>query len=190
MLMKALVAVSWMLALIVLGCACWVVTVLSGWPLWCMPLMLIAVILSTWVLVRAVRYWQGWRLRQRLQHDLPGRADPLEPDVDQSWNSGVRLLRQSRLGQAGQFGSALYALPWFMLLGDTTRDKSTLLARSGLDTPLRSARHEASTSPGDALNWWFFENAWYSTRPAACSIVPVPGNACCCDCCVHDGANR
>ena len=34
MLMKALVAVFWMVALIVLGCVCWVVTVLSGWPLW------------------------------------------------------------------------------------------------------------------------------------------------------------
>ncbi len=159
MLMKALVAVFWMVALIVLGCVCWVVTVLSGWPLWCMPLMLFAVMLGTWLLLRALRYWQGWRLRQRLQRDLPGRTEPLEPDVDQCWNTGVRLLRQSRLGQTGQLGSALYALPWFMLLGDTTRANSTLLARSGLDTPLRSAPHAAGSPPSDVLNWWFFENA-------------------------------
>uniref|UniRef100_UPI00301B7716 hypothetical protein n=1 Tax=Escherichia coli TaxID=562 RepID=UPI00301B7716 len=38
-----------------------------------------------------------------------------------------------------------YALPWFMLLGDTTRANSTLLARSGLDTPLRSAPHAAGS---------------------------------------------
>ena len=55
MLMKALVAVFWMVALIVLGCVCWVVTVLSGWPLWCMPLMLLAVMLGTWLLLRALR---------------------------------------------------------------------------------------------------------------------------------------
>lgn len=152
MLKKALVAVFWMVALMTLGCACWVVVVLCGWPLWCLPLMVIGVLSGGWLLLWTVRQWQGWRLRKHLQRDLPDRVAPLSPDVDQCWNDGVRLLRQSRLGRSGYFGSALHALPWFMLLGDTSSDKSTLLAHSGLATPLRSARHKV-------LNWWFFEHA-------------------------------
>ena len=159
MLKKALVAVFWVVALMTLGCACWVVVVLCGWPLWCMPLMVIGVLSGGWLLFWSVRRWQGWRLRKHMQRDLPDRVAPLSPDVDQCWNDGVRLLRQSRLGRSGYFGSALHALPWFMLLGDTSGDKSTLLAHSGLATPLRSLRHEANTRPAKVLDWWFFEHA-------------------------------
>nr|WP_314488904.1 type VI secretion protein IcmF/TssM N-terminal domain-containing protein [uncultured Pseudomonas sp.] len=156
MLKKLSIALLWLLALLVLAGACWVATVFAGWPLWYAPLLFIGVLLAGLLLQRIVQRWHGWRLRRRMQRGLPERMQELAPDVDQSWNHGVRLLQQSRLGRVG---SALYALPWFLMLGESGSGKSTLLTRSGLATPLRSVSRSDVVLPTDTLDWWFFERA-------------------------------
>lgn len=156
MLKKVLMAVFWLAAMVILAGACWVATVFAGWPLWYAVALFIGVLVGVALTLGIVRRWHGWRLRRRMQRGLPERRVEQAPDVDQSWNHGVRLLRQSRLGR---LGSALYALPWFLMLGDSGSGKSTLLTRSGLATPLRPVSRTDVVLPTETLDWWFFERA-------------------------------
>jgi len=141
--------------LVMLAFLCWGVTLYEGWPLWYAPLMFIGVVVVALVLRWVLRRWHAWRLRARMQHDLPRTRDEA-PLIDGAWTAGIRLLRQSRLGK---LGSPLYVLPWFLLLGEQGSGKSTLLARSGLTAAFRSVSERSHMAPTASLDWWFLDRS-------------------------------
>lgn len=156
MLKKAGMALLWIGILLALALVVWGLTLYMHWPVWYAPLIFIGVILMA-VLVRWI-YLQAdaWRLRLRMQRELPQKRREESPQVDEAWNAGVRLLKQSRLGR---LGAPLYVLPWYMMLGQSGAGKSTLLTRSGLLSALRPVNQRANVAPTETLDWWFLENS-------------------------------
>ncbi|MBF7729555.1 type VI secretion protein IcmF/TssM N-terminal domain-containing protein [Pseudomonas sp. N040] len=156
MLKKAGMALLWIGILLALALITWGLTLYESWPVWYAPLLFIAIILATftarWIYLRV----DAWRLRLRMQRELPQQRREQAPQMDAAWNAGIRLLNQSRLGR---LGAPLYVLPWFLMLGESGAGKSTLLTRSGLLSSLRPVNQRANVAPTGTLDWWFLERS-------------------------------
>ncbi|HWL85248.1 MAG TPA: type VI secretion system membrane subunit TssM, partial [Polyangiaceae bacterium] len=73
----------------------------------------------------------------------------------------IRALKQSKLGSRGG-ASALYALPWYIIVGPPGAGKTTAIKHSGLVFPLDSAQSASSyRGVGGTRNcdWWFTNDA-------------------------------
>lgn len=114
------------------------------------------------------RLWEA-RTSRKLEVELLTSAERLDQDqspdaqlkleeLRTSFAGTMRELRQSQLGGGGR--RALYALPWYVVIGPPGVGKTTAIGRSGLKFPLRSA-----TSPirgiGGTRNceWWLANEA-------------------------------
>lgn len=154
MLKKAGVFLLWVLVLAGFALVLWALALYEDWPLWYVPVVFIGTVLLVLLLRWIGRRWHAWRLRARMKSELPQSRRDAAPNLDQDWNNGVRLLRQSRLSR---LGSPLYVLPWFLMLGESGSGKSSLLGNSGLTPALRSASRGKQVAPTGTLDWWFLE---------------------------------
>ncbi|WP_443701250.1 type VI secretion protein IcmF/TssM N-terminal domain-containing protein, partial [Pseudomonas sp.] len=154
MLKKAGVLLLWVLLLASFALVLWGLALYEDWPLWYVP----AIFIGTILLVLAARWigrrWYAWRLRARMKSELPQSRRDEAPNLDLDWNSGVRMLRHSRLSR---LGSPLYVLPWFLMLGESGSGKSSVLVNSGLTSALRSTSRGKQAMPTGTLDWWFLE---------------------------------
>jgi len=150
---KAWTLLLWIAFLMALGFVCWGVTLYQSWPFWYAVGGFVAIVLG-WFLLRLVyRRWHAWRLRARMQRELPKHREEA-PVIDEAWTAGIRLLRKSRLGK---LGSPLYVLPWFVTLGEQGSGKSSLMARCGLTAAFRSTNPRNRIAATDSMEWWFLD---------------------------------
>jgi type VI secretion system protein ImpL len=80
--------------------------------------------------------------------------------LNEAFGKAVGALRRSKLG--GGKGTALYALPWYMIIGPPAVGKSTALLRSGLKFPFSAdGKSAAIKGVGGTRNcdWWFSDQA-------------------------------
>ncbi|MGS0737493.1 type VI secretion protein IcmF/TssM N-terminal domain-containing protein [Pseudomonas sp. GG8] len=154
MLKKAGVLLLWVLLLASFALVLWGLALYEDWPLWYVPAIFIGTILLALVARWIGRRWYAWRLRARMKSELPQSRRDEAPNLDQDWNSGVRMLRHSRLSR---LGSPLYVLPWFLMLGESGSGKSSVLVNSGLTSALRSTSRGKQAMPTGTLDWWFLE---------------------------------
>ncbi|WP_426117068.1 type VI secretion protein IcmF/TssM N-terminal domain-containing protein [Pseudomonas sp. DSP3-2-2] len=155
MLKKTGAFVLWVLALAVLALGIWALSLYEDWPLWYVPVIFIGVIVAALAARWVGRRWYAWRLHARMKIDLPqGRDEAV--NLDQDWKAGIALLRGSRLGRIGK---PLYALPWFLMLGESGSGKSSLLHHSGLTSALGPHHQGKQQAPTGTLDWWFFERS-------------------------------
>jgi len=129
---------------------------------------LILIILITIVLVRMVRARNAAREIERAlkaqadAHAARARPD-LRGDIDAmqgEFLKAVAALKSSKLG--GKRGTeALYALPWYMIIGPPGSGKSTALRNSGLRFPYMSKSGGAVQGVGGTRNcqWWMTNEA-------------------------------
>jgi len=73
----------------------------------------------------------------------------------------VTALKGSKLGRGVGRGSALYALPWYMIIGPPASGKSTALLHSGLNFPFTGSGGHGVQGIGGTRNcdWWFTDQA-------------------------------
>ena len=107
--------------------------------------------------------WRFWKRRRALREQQQvshqereislgrGDKDNLQ-DLKQKWANVVRTLRGSNLQRQGD--DALYAFPWFMLLGEPGCGKSALVRASG---PQSSVVTKGQDGPTQNCDWWFFD---------------------------------
>lgn len=151
MLLNAWIVIVSVALLVVLALLIWALALYQFWPLWCVPLIFIAVILVAVVGRRVARHARVWYLRRRMKSQRSQSLPVKTPNLDLDWVAGLRHLHQSRLGR---LGSPLYVLPWFLMLGESTSGKNNLLSQSGLTSSLPpSDRRDGE----DTVNWWFLE---------------------------------
>lgn len=72
------------------------------------------------------------------------------------WRRGVELLRHSELSH---LGSGIYALPWFMVMGESGSGKSTAISHARLSGGGVRADAMPSITTTRNCDWWFFEQA-------------------------------
>lgn len=158
----------WLLALfIVLGT--WVGGFFLGWALW---LKIVLTVVAALIVGGA---YVGRMLRNRmrdkaLERELLKQAEQqainARPDrraeiaqLQVQFQRGLQALRQSRLGSGKT--TALYALPWYMLVGPPGAGKTTALRHSGLPFPALDGDGKGLRGVGGTRNcdWWFTNDA-------------------------------
>lgn len=146
MIKKLLSLVIFLVALLILALGCWVLGLYLGWPLWRSVVLFVAVIfliaLSRWLYHR----WLGWRLRRRLARPVSQSSADNTERLEADLRAGLTALKQSRLSR---FGSPLYVLPWYMLLGPNDNGRDELLRRAAGHAPV----YGRSDDP-PVLQWW------------------------------------
>ena len=76
-------------------------------------------------------------------------------------NAAISSLKSSELGTSHRGNAALYALPWFMIIGPSAAGKTTLLRNSGLSFPYAHDNDIDIRGFGGTRNcdWWFSNEA-------------------------------
>ncbi len=158
----------WLLAVFIL-IGTWVGGFFLSWPLWLKILLsVIAVLIVAGAyLARRIRA----RMRDRaLERELLKQAEQqamnARPDrraeiaqLQVQFQRGLQSLRQSRLGRSKS--TALYALPWYVMVGPPGAGKTTALRHSGLPFPALDGDGKGLRGIGGTRNcdWWFTNEA-------------------------------
>ncbi len=128
-----------------------------------LAVVLVALAGLTW------RRYQAIRASKKLEADLLGHATFHEQsqspdaqlrleDLRKSFSRAMREMRDSQLGGGGR--QALYALPWYVMIGPPGVGKTTAIGRSGLKFPLRSAQVPIRGIGGTRnCDWWLANEA-------------------------------
>ncbi|WP_321910615.1 type VI secretion protein IcmF/TssM N-terminal domain-containing protein [Paraburkholderia sp. J11-2] len=155
------IALLWLLTLILLALASWGVVLYFGWPLW----VALAIFVGVFALYFLVTYVRRMIVMMRSRSRLAAQAAALNSEaaaaspetlLRRKWKAAVATLRQSSL--RGQ-GDPLYALPWFMVIGQSGTGKTTALTRARLASPIQKVNQQASIGQTANCDWWYFDRA-------------------------------
>jgi type VI secretion system protein ImpL len=158
------------IAAVLLGAACWALVLALAWPVWIailvsLTLLCIVSVVVAFRVLRARRHGAG--LERELMRQATKQADQARPErrqeilaLQQQMAEAIRSLQRSKLGGRGG-KAALYALPWYVILGPPAAGKTTALERSGLAfTSAGGRRHKVQGVAGTRnCDWWFSEEA-------------------------------
>ncbi|MFL9950508.1 type VI secretion protein IcmF/TssM N-terminal domain-containing protein [Paraburkholderia agricolaris] len=157
MLHKILRAAGALLSFVVAAIGCWYLVLWVNWPTWGVGVLLALIVFGVFAAVFTRRRWVAWRIRRRLAVGMVTSSDrEAVRALDRAWRAGFNRLRQLRQRRAG---GALYALPWFLMLGATGAGKSTLLTRTRLASTLRPVRQDEPVAGTAVLDWWYFDRS-------------------------------
>lgn len=77
-------------------------------------------------------------------------------DLQEHWKESLELLRRSSLKR---YGNPLYALPWYVVIGESGSGKTTAIRNSRLESPVAYPDRAATISATANCDWWFFESS-------------------------------
>ncbi len=130
-------------------------------------LTIIAGLLLFALTVWLVRLLLVRRRAARFKSELQGQGDngtgrELEiEELRSKMDEAIASLKSSELGIGYRGNAALYALPWFMIIGPSAAGKTTLLRNSGLNFPYAQGSDIDIKGFGGTRNcdWWFSNEA-------------------------------
>ena len=129
------------------------------------------VIIGTIVLIAALYLLIGWWIArsrgEKFRKELEAQGDADESRqaeiqaLREKMDEAVASLKTSGLGVKHRGSAALYALPWYMIIGPSAAGKSTLLRNSGLHFPYSHSDDIDIRGFGGTRNcdWWFSDEA-------------------------------
>jgi type VI secretion system protein ImpL len=160
------------LLLAILSAAIWIFGPPLGFSTTLARAILIAVI---WVPVLGVIIWRQIRavrsasaIEKALANQAADHARNVAPDRREEIDAlggemlrAIAALKRSRLGRGKRGQAALYALPWYMIVGPPAAGKSTALLASGLNFPYTPSSGKGLRGVGGTRNcdWWFTQQA-------------------------------
>jgi type VI secretion system protein ImpL len=158
----------WLISILIVV-ADWIGGTLLGWPLWLEILIsvLAALLIVGWFVGRRVRGLLRARaierdmMKQAHQQAMNARPDRRAEimELQAQMQRGLQALRQAPHGGGG---SALFRLPWYMIVGPPGAGKTTALRQSGLAFPALDPRSGGGMRGiGGTRNcdWWFTNEA-------------------------------
>ena len=97
---------------------------------------------------------------EQIQHSRPDRKEEIDA-IRVEFEKALSTLKTSKLGKGGSNRNALYALPWYMIIGPSAAGKSTALRQSGLEFPSLGESGKGIKGIGGTRNcdWWFTNEA-------------------------------
>lgn len=131
-------------------------------------LMIVGGVLVCGALVLLVRWLIVRRRGRQLQSEMAAQQDPKAAEraaeivaLREKMDEAVSSLKTSELGGGHRGAAALYALPWYMIIGPSAAGKSTLLCNSGLHFPYTDSDQLHLRGYGGTRNcdWWFSDQA-------------------------------
>ena len=137
------------------------------WDLTVMLLLVVAVLLAL-VLLLVLRLARASRGASAIEESIKVQASrqlkSTRPDqrgeveeLQRGLEEAIAMLKQSKLSRGRSGRQALYALPWYMIIGPPGAGKTTAVANSGLNFPVGAGRVRGV---GGTRNCdWFFSDA-------------------------------
>ena len=138
----------------------------EGWPWW-MGLVLLAGLFGLILVVLFLRRW-FFRRRERKfvkrvidqdkeRIDAAGAAEARGAfELQERWREAIQVLRQSSFSR---LGNPLYALPWYLLLGDSGSGKTTAVRSARLPSPITDVTPVEGIAATRNCDWWFLDDA-------------------------------
>ncbi len=123
-------------------------------------------ILLVWIILLLFEQLQASRGAKQIEQSIMAQAEEqmqsIRPDkkeeieqLNKQLQMAIDQLKKSRLGRGKLGKSALYALPWYMVIGPPAAGKTTAIQNSGLDFPYgKEVKGVGGTRNCD----WFFSN--------------------------------
>lgn len=160
----------WIIVAAVLVIAAWLLVWLITLPMWIAIVVTAVAVFVTvvWLVVRFIRgRLRAVALERELLKQAGDQADRARPErrpeilaLQTQMRQAIGALKKSRLG-AGTGGSALYALPWYVIVGPPAAGKTTALEQSGLafTSPGSSGSKIRGTAGTRNCDWWFSQHA-------------------------------
>lgn len=162
-LLKALLLI---LLFVALAVGSYALVTFMNWPWWAGACLFGGVV----GLAAAGLFMRRWLLRKRESHfvkriisqdDTAIDAAPIHErqrlrELQERWKDAVATLRTSGLCKRG---NPLYALPWYMVFGESDSGKTTAVASSRLTSILSDVGPMPGVSATKNCDWWFFEQA-------------------------------
>jgi type VI secretion system protein ImpL len=148
----------------------WLAVWLASWPVWVGVVVTTVSVLGVvaFVVIRRLRAMaRAAALERELLRQASKHADDSRPDRRQEilalqaqMKAAIESLRRSKLGARGG-RAALYALPWYTIVGPPAAGKTTALEQSGLafTTPRGSSPKVRGTAGTRNCDWWFSKDA-------------------------------
>jgi len=88
----------------------------------------------------------------------PEKRDEIEA-LRQQLSGSIQKLKLSKLGNGRRGSSALYALPWYMIIGPPAAGKTTAIRNSGLEFPFGTDHEIQGVGGTRNCDWWFSSSA-------------------------------
>ncbi len=159
------------IALVLLVVLLWAMTLLLKLPLWIAIAVTVLALLAfvTVLVVRRVRAaLRGATLERELLQAAAAQASQVRPDrrpeilaLREQMKAAIAGLKRTKLGGKGG-NAALYALPWYAIVGPPAAGKTTALEKSGLAftaPPGSSGPKIRGTAGTRNCDWWFSRDA-------------------------------
>jgi type VI secretion system protein ImpL len=158
------------IAAVLLAAGSWALVLGLGWPVWIAILVSITSLAISLVVVAfrvLLARRRGEALERELMRQATKQAEQARPErrqeilaLQQQMGEAIRSLQRSKLGGRGG-KAALYALPWYVILGPPAAGKTTALERSGLAFTSAGGRRNKVQGVAGTRNcdWWFSEEA-------------------------------
>jgi type VI secretion system protein ImpL len=133
-------------------------------PIW--PAVVLGAVIVLWLLVWLVRKLRARRGNRKLGEMLEQQAEtgkvsaPVKPAELDTLRTrladAVKTIKTSKIGQVSG-GSALYELPWYIVIGNPAAGKSSAVLNSGLQFPFAEKNDAVIHGIGGTRNCdWFF----------------------------------
>jgi type VI secretion system protein ImpL len=159
------------LGLVLIALATWAVVLLVHGPLWIgfVASVVCVTIFFVVLIVRQIRAkLKASALEKELLRQAAQQADNVRPDrrievqrLQAQMKAAIDTLKRTKLGaKSGQ--AALYALPWYVIIGPPAAGKTTALTQSGLGfiSPPGSGSSKVRGTAGTRnCDWWFSPHA-------------------------------
>ncbi|MCC7539486.1 MAG: type VI secretion system membrane subunit TssM [Deltaproteobacteria bacterium] len=146
----------------------WSAAIVLELPLW-VPAVVSVLAIVLLVVVVLVQRARARRAASNIEHALSAQAaqqlQSVRPDqhgeiraMQDEFSKAIKSLKTSKLGGGA---NALYALPWYMIIGPPGSGKSTALRNSGLNFPYLSQAGGGVRGVGGTRNceWWLTNEA-------------------------------
>ena len=88
----------------------------------------------------------------------PDKREEIE-NLRRQLSASIDKLKTSKLGGGRKGTAALYALPWYMIIGPPAAGKSTAIRNSGLEFPFGTDREIQGVGGTRNCDWWFSSSA-------------------------------
>ena len=144
----------------------WYLIKIKGWPLWVgasifagiIGFILIFIFLRRYLLRRNERKFVKRVIAQEGDSVFASSQDNtfLISDLEKQWDKAIKTLYKSKLNKNK---NAIYALPWFLVIGESGAGKTSLIKNSRLSSALTDVDASSQYSGTKNCDWWFFEDA-------------------------------
>jgi type VI secretion system protein ImpL len=150
---------------------------------WSRPVFFVALGITAIAVCGGLLAW--WWIKRRTTRPAPPYGVPAEEhgisetpadrdalkELQDKWTEALSRLRQSKLAKAGE--DPIYALPWFLIMGERGSGKTEAIRAANPPAWLSSTASRQTISGTRSCDWWFFDNLVLLDTPGRYSFPVV-----------------